>query len=232
MSCDCSSFFFFFFQAEDGIRDLTVTGVQTCALPILRVWLDPQKLAARNLTAGDVVAAIREQNVQVAAGQLGAPPSPGTQFQIALNAAGRLTDEQQFRDIIVKTGDDGQVVRLGDIARVELGAQAYGVRSLLDNQPSLAIPVFPSPGANDLELSGRVRKTMEEPKKKFPEGMDYGILYDPTQFVQQSIDAVLHTLLEAIALVVLVVILFLQTWRASLIPLIAVPVSVIGTLAV
>src|SRR5205807_2691179 len=172
----------------------------------MRVWLDPQKLAARNLTAGDVVAAIREQNVQVAAGQLGAPPSPGTQFQIALNAAGRLTDEQQFRDIIVKTGDDGQVVRLGDIARVELGAQAYGVRSLLDNKPSLAIPVFQSPGANALELSGRVRKTMEELKKNFPEGMDYGILYDPTQFVQQSIDAVLHTLLEAIALVALVLV--------------------------
>ena len=212
-----------------GMGDVQVFGGGDYSM---RVWLDPQKLAARNLTAGDVVAAIREQNVQVAAGQLGAPPSPGTQFQIALNAAGRLTDEQQFRDIIVKTGDDGQVVRLGDIARVELGAQAYGVRSLLDNKPSLAIPVFQSPGANALELSGRVRKTMEELKKNFPEGMDYGILYDPTQFVQQSIDAVLHTLLEAIALVVLVVILFLQTWRASLIPLIAVPVSVVGTFAV
>src|SRR5204862_43317 len=212
-----------------GMGDVQVFGGGDYSM---RVWLDPQKLAARNLTAGDVVAAIREQNVQVAAGQLGAPPSPGTQFQIALNAAGRLTDEQQFRDIIVKTGDDGQVVRLGDIARVELGAQAYGVRSLLDNRPSLAIPVFQSPGANALELSGRVRKTMEELKKNFPEGMDYGILYDPTQFVQQSIDAVLHTLLEAIALVVLVVILFLQTWRASLIPLIAVPVSVVGTFAV
>ena len=212
-----------------GMGDVQVFGGGDYSM---RVWLDPQKLAARNLTAGDVVNAIREQNVQVAAGQLGAPPSPNTQFQIALNAAGRLTDEQQFRDIIVKTGDDGQVVRLGDIARVELGAQAYGVRSLLDNKPSLAIPVFQSPGANALELSTSVRKTMEELKKSFPEGMDYGILYDPTQFVRQSIDAVLHTLLEAIALVVLVVILFLQTWRASLIPLIAVPVSVIGTFAV
>jgi len=183
------------------------------------------------MTAGDVVTAIREQNVQVAAGQLGAPPS-STEFQIALNTAGRLTDEQQFRDVIIKTGDDGQIVRLGDVARVELGAQAYGVRSLLDNKPSLAIPVFQSPGSNALELSNSVRKTMEELKKNFPEGMDYGILYDPTQFVRQSIDAVLHTLLEAVALVVLVVILFLQTWRASLIPLIAVPVSVIGTFAV
>jgi hydrophobe/amphiphile efflux-1 (HAE1) family protein len=211
-----------------GMGDVQVFGGGDYSM---RVWLDPQKLAARNLTAGDVVDAIREQNVQVAAGQLGMPPS-NTEFQIALNAAGRLTDEQQFRDIVIKTGDDGQIVRLGDIARVELGAQAYGVRSFLDNKPSLAIPVFQSPGANALELSDSVRKTMEELKKNFPEGMDYGILYDPTQFVRQSIDAVLHTLLEAIALVVLVVILFLQTWRASLIPLIAVPVSVIGTFAV
>jgi hydrophobe/amphiphile efflux-1 (HAE1) family protein len=211
-----------------GMGDVQVFGGGDYSM---RVWLDPQKLAARNITAGDVVTAIREQNVQVAAGQLGAPPS-NTEFQIALNTAGRLTDEQQFRDVIIKTGDDGQVVRLGDVARVELGAQAYGVRSLLDNKPSLAIPVFQSPGANALELSTSVRKTMEELKKNFPEGMDYGILYDPTQFVRQSIDAVLHTLLEAVALVVLVVILFLQTWRASLIPLIAVPVSVIGTFAV
>ncbi|HYC09554.1 MAG TPA: efflux RND transporter permease subunit, partial [Steroidobacteraceae bacterium] len=211
-----------------GMGDVQVFGGGDYSM---RVWLDPQKLAARNLTAGDVVEAIREQNVQVAAGQLGAPPS-NTEFQIALNAAGRLTDEQQFRDIIIKTGSDGQVVRLGDVSRVELGAQAYGIRSLLDNKPSLAIPVFQSPGANALELSNNVRKTMEELKKNFPEGMDYGILYDPTQFVRQSIDAVLHTLLEAVALVVLVVILFLQTWRASLIPLIAVPVSAIGTFAV
>jgi hydrophobe/amphiphile efflux-1 (HAE1) family protein len=211
-----------------GMGDVQVFGGGDYSM---RVWLDPQKLAARNITAGDVVASIREQNVQVAAGQLGAPPS-STEFQIALNAAGRLTDEQQFRDIIIKTGDDGQIVRLGDVARVELGAQAYGIRSLLDNKPSLAIPVFQSPGSNALELSNSVRKTMEELKKSFPEGMDYGILYDPTQFVRQSIDAVLHTLLEAVALVVLVVILFLQTWRASLIPLIAVPVSVIGTFAV
>jgi hydrophobe/amphiphile efflux-1 (HAE1) family protein len=211
-----------------GMGDVQVFGGGDYSM---RVWLDPQKLAARNLTAGDVVEAIREQNVQVAAGQLGMPPS-STEFQIALNAAGRLTDEQQFRDIIVKTGDDGQVVRLSDVARVELGAQAYGVRSLLDNKPSLAIPVFQSPGANALELSKSVRQTMEQLKKSFPEGMDYGILYDPTQFVRQSIEAVVHTLLEAVALVVLVVILFLQTWRASLIPLIAVPVSVIGTFAV
>jgi hydrophobe/amphiphile efflux-1 (HAE1) family protein len=198
----------------------------------MRVWLDPQKLAERSLTASDVVNAIREQNVQVAAGQLGAPPNNETEFQIALNARGRLTDEDQFRDIIVKTGADGQIVRLGDVARVELGAQEYGIRSFLDNKNAVAIPVFQSPGANALELSDSVRHTMDELKKDFPQGVDYQIVYDPTLFVRQSIDAVVHTLLEAIALVVLVVILFLQTWRASLIPLVAVPVSIIGTFAV
>jgi multidrug efflux pump len=212
-----------------GMGDVQVFGGGDYSM---RIWLDPEKLAARNLTAGDVVSAIREQNVQVAAGQLGAPPSHNTEFQIALNTAGRLSDEEQFRNVIVKTGADGQIVRLGEVARVELGAQAYGIRSLLDNKPAVAMPVFQAPGANALELSSNVRRTMEELKKDFPQGLDYDIVYDPTMFVHQSIDAVLHTLLEAIGLVVLVVILFLQTWRASLIPLIAVPVSVIGTMAV
>ncbi len=198
----------------------------------MRIWLDPQKLAARNLTTGDIVDAIREQNVQVAAGQLGAPPQKSSEFIIALNAAGRLTTQQQFRDIIIKTGGDGQVLRLGDVARVELGAQDYGLRSLLNNQNAVALPVFEAPGANALQLSADVRRTMEELKKNFPQGLDYRIAYDPTQFVRQSIHSVIHTLLEAVLLVVLVVILFLQTWRASLIPLIAVPVSIIGTFAV
>ncbi len=198
----------------------------------MRVWLDPEKLAVRNLTANDVVTAIREQNVDVAAGQLGAPPSKGSEFQIALNAAGRLTSEDQFRAIIVKTGANGELVRLGDLARIEMGAQDYGMRSMLDNQNAIALPIMQAPGANALQLSGNVRKTMEELKKDFPAGVDYRIAYDPTQFVRQSIEAVLHTLLEAILLVVVVVIVFLQTWRASLIPLIAVPVSIIGTFAV
>jgi hydrophobe/amphiphile efflux-1 (HAE1) family protein len=198
----------------------------------MRVWLDPEKLAVRNLTASDVVSAIREQNVDVAAGQLGAPPSKGSEFQIALNAAGRLTTEEQFRAIIVKTGPNGELVRLGDLARVEMGAQDYGMRSMLDNQNAIALPIMQAPGANALQLSSDVRKTMEELKKDFPAGLDYRIAYDPTQFVRQSIEAVLHTLLEAIALVVIVVIVFLQTWRASLIPLVAVPVSIIGTFAV
>ena len=198
----------------------------------MRVWLDPQKLAARNMTAGDVVDAIREQNVQVAAGQIGAPPSTDSQFQLAINAMGRLTDEQQFRDIVIKTGADGEVIHLGDVARVEVGAQAYSIKSLLSNKNAVAIPVFQSPTANALQLSGEVRKTMEELKKDFPTGLDYQIIYDPTVFVRQSIEAVVHTLLEAVLLVVLVVILFLQTWRASIIPLVAVPVSIIGTFAV
>jgi hydrophobe/amphiphile efflux-1 (HAE1) family protein len=198
----------------------------------MRVWLDPEKLAVRNLTTNDVVSAIREQNVDVAAGQLGAPPSKGSEFQIALNAAGRLTTEDQFRAIIVKTGPNGELVRLGDLARIEMGAQDYGMRSMLNNQNSIALPIMQAPGANALQLSGNVRKTMDELKKDFPAGVDYRIAYDPTQFVRQSIEAVLHTLLEAIALVVIVVIVFLQTWRASLIPLVAVPVSIIGTFAV
>jgi hydrophobe/amphiphile efflux-1 (HAE1) family protein len=198
----------------------------------MRVWLDPEKLAVRNLTTNDVVNAIREQNVQVAAGQIGAPPGHTADFQIALNSMGRLQDEDQFRDIVIKTGDNGQVVRLGDVARVELGAAEYALRGLLNNKNAVTLPIAQAPGSNALALAKDVRRTMEELKKNFPEGVDYTIIYDTTEFVQQSIEAVLHTLLEAIALVVLVVILFLQTWRASIIPLVAVPVSVIGTFAV
>ncbi|MGH8308656.1 MAG: efflux RND transporter permease subunit [Steroidobacteraceae bacterium] len=212
-----------------GMGDVRVFGAGDYSM---RVWLDPQKLAARNLATGDVVDAIREQNIQVAAGQIGAPPSEGAEFQLALNAMGRLTDEEQFGDVIIKTGDNGEVVQLRDVARLELGASSYAVRSLLDNQNAVAIPLFQSPGSNALELSSRVRETMQQLKTTFPDGMDYDIIYDPTQFVRQSIQAVATTLLEAVALVVLVVILFLQTWRASIIPLVAVPVSVIGTFAV
>src|SRR5579872_3626841 len=212
-----------------GMGDVQVFGGGDYSM---RVWLDPQKLAARNLTAGDVVDSIREQNVQVAAGQIGAPPSTTSQFQLALNAMGRLTDEQQFRDIIIKTGAEGEIVRLGDVARLELGAQQYSIQSLLDNKNAVAIPIFQAPNSNALQLSDAVRAKMKELKKDFPQGLDYTIVYDPTVFVRQSIEAVVHTLLEAVALVVLVVILFLQTWRASVIPLVAVPVSIIGTFAV
>jgi multidrug efflux pump len=212
-----------------GVGDVEVFGAGDYAM---RVWLDPQKMAARDLTTGDVVAAIREQNLQVAVGQIGAPPAVGAEFQLALNAQGRLESEEEFAAVVVKTGAHGEVVQLRDIARLELGASTYAVQSLLGNENAVAIPVYQSPGSNALELSSQVRADMEKLKKSFPQGMDYEIIYDPTQFVRQSIDAVVHTLLEAVALVVLVVILFLQTWRASVIPLVAVPVSVIGTFAV
>jgi len=212
-----------------GVGDVRVFGAGDYAM---RVWLDPQKMAARDLTTGDVVGSIREQNVQVAAGQIGAPPAAGSEFQLALNAQGRLQTEEEFGDVVVKTGNGGEVVRLRDIARLELGASTYSMQSLLGNENAVAIPVYQSPGSNALELSNKVRADMETLKKSFPEGMDYKIIYDPTQFVRQSIDAVVHTLLEAVLLVVLVVILFLQTWRASVIPLVAVPVSIIGTFAV
>ena len=214
----------------DGVGDVQVFGAGNYSM---RVWLDPEKVASRGMTAGDVVQAIREQNVQVAAGQLGAPPSPGaTDFQLSINTKGRLSTEDDFRDIIIKTGDYGQVTRLRDVARVELGADSYALRALLDNKSAAAIPIFQRPGSNALEISTRVRAKMEELKKNFPEGVDYRIVYDPTIFVRGSIRAVVHTLIEAILLVVLVVIVFLQTWRASIIPLIAVPVSLVGTFAV
>jgi multidrug efflux pump len=214
----------------DGVGDVQMFGSGPYAM---RVWLDPEKVASRGLTAGDVLAAIREQNVQIAAGQLGAPPAPGaSDFQIAINAQGRLTDEEDFRNIIIRTGKAGEITRLGDVARIELGSSSYALRSLLDNQPAVALPIFQRPGSNALNISENVRATMAELKKDFPEGVDYKIVYDPTVFVRGSIDAVTHTLVEAILLVVIVVVLFLQSWRASVIPLIAVPVSLIGTFAV
>ncbi|MCQ4278199.1 efflux RND transporter permease subunit [Pseudomonas stutzeri] len=214
----------------DGIGDVQLFGMGDYSL---RVWLDPNKVASRNLTATDVVNAIREQNRQVAAGSLGAPPAPGaTDFQLSINTQGRLVSEEEFENIIIRAGEDGSITRLRDVARIELGSSQYALRSLLNNQPAVAIPVFQRPGSNAIEISDSVRARMAELKKDFPEGVDYEIVYDPTIFVRGSIEAVVHTLLEAIVLVVLVVILFLQTWRASIIPLAAVPVSLIGTFAV
>ncbi len=198
----------------------------------MRIWLDPQKVAARGMTAPDVVAAIREQNVQVAAGVVGASPSKDADFQLTVNTQGRLTTVEEFGDIIVRTGADGALTHLKDVARLELGANSYSLRSLLNNKSAAAIPLFEAPGANALQLSADVRATMERLSKDFPEGVEYQVVYDPTQFVRESINAVVITLLEAVALVVLVVIIFLQTWRASIIPLVAVPVSIIGTFAV
>jgi multidrug efflux pump len=199
----------------------------------MRVWLDPGKLAARSLTTAEVIAAIREQNAQVAAGTVGAPPAPkGTEFQLAVNTQGRLTTEQEFADIIVRADTaTGGLIRIRDIGRVELSASTYALRSLLNNKEAAAIAIFQAPGSNALALSNNVRQTMDRLKAGFPPGMDYSIVYDPTRFVQTSIEKVVATLIEAVLLVVLVVIVFLQTWRASLIPLLAVPVSIVGTFA-
>lgn len=199
----------------------------------MRVWIDPDKAASRNLTASEIVNAIREQNVQVAAGAVGQQPlSQEVSFELTVNAKGRLISEEEFSDIIVKNGPYGEKTKLKDVARVELGAGDYSLRSLINNKEAVGIPIFQSPGSNALDLSDAVRSKMEELKKKFPQGIDYTIAYDPTRFVDKSIDAVIHTLIEAILLVVIVVVLFLQTWRASIIPLVAVPVSLIGTFAV
>jgi multidrug efflux pump len=214
-------------QRISGIGEVQLKGAGDYSM---RVWLDPQKVAQRDMTATDVVSAIREQNIQVAAGQIGASPAtPDAAVQLNVNAQGRLQTEQEFGDIILKTGSEGAVTHLRDVARIELDAAEYADRSLLNNKPAVAMWVFQQPGANSLEISDNVRKAMEELKADFPPGVEYRIVYDPTQFVRSSIHAVIHTLLEAIALVVLVVIVFLQTWRASIIPLIAVPVSIIGT---
>ena len=214
----------------DGVGDVQLFGLGDYSL---RVWLDPNKVASRNLTATDVVNAIREQNRQVAAGTLGAPPAPSdTSFQLSINTQGRLVTEEEFENIIIRAGANGEITRLRDIARVELGSNQYALRSLLNNKPAVAIPIFQRPGSNAIEISNLVREKMAELKHSFPQGMDYSIVYDPTIFVRGSIEAVVHTLFEALVLVVLVVILFLQTWRASIIPLAAVPVSLIGTFAV
>jgi len=200
----------------------------------MRIWLDPQKLAGHRLTAADVVAAIREQNTQVAAGVVGASPAPkGTDFELPINAQGRLASEDEFRDIIVRTDPrTGATLRLRDLGRVEISANTYAMRSLLNNKEAAALGIFQAPGSNALSISHDVRAALARLQPNFPQGVSYEIVYDPTRFVQTSIEKVVHTLFEAVALVVLVVILFLQTWRASVIPLVAVPVSIVGTFAV
>ncbi|TXI24299.1 MAG: multidrug efflux RND transporter permease subunit, partial [Roseateles sp.] len=213
-----------------GVGDVQLFGSGDYSM---RIWLDPQKVAEHGLSANDVVQAIREQNVQAAAGVVGASPGlTGIDLQLPINAQGRLQSEEEFGDIVVKTGANGQVTRLRELGRIELGASQYALRSLLDNKSAVAIPIFQAPGSNAIDISNNVRATMAELKKVMPEGVSYEIVYDPTQFVRASIESVVHTLLEAVALVVLVVILFLQTWRASIIPLLAVPVSIIGTFGV
>jgi multidrug efflux pump len=210
-----------------GIGDVQLHGAGDYSM---RIWLDPQKIAQRNMTANDVVSAIREQNAQVSAGMVGASPTvPGVPLQLDVNVKGRLQNEAEFAEIIVKTDADGGVTYLRDIARVEMGAAEYSQRASLNNQTSMGVWIFQQPGANSLAIADAIRAEMLDIKKDMPDGVDYRIVYDPTRFVAASIDAVIHTLFEAIALVVLVVIIFLQTWRASIIPLLAVPVAIIGT---
>jgi multidrug efflux pump len=211
-----------------GVGDAQVFGGGDYAM---RAWLDPDKIASRGLTAGDVVRAMREQNVQVSAGQLGAEPMPNSDFLTLINAQGRLRSEQEFGDIVLKAGGDGEIVRLSDVARLELGAGDYTLRSQLDGKNAVGIGIFQAPGANALDIRDAVIESMDEMSKTFPAGIKYEAVYDTTIFVRDSIKAVVTTLLEAVVLVVLVVILFLQTWRASIIPLIAVPVSIVGTFA-
>ncbi len=212
-----------------GINDVLVWGAGEYSM---RLWLDPDLIAARGLTAGDVISAVREQNVQVAAGSVGQAPDSSAAFQVTVNTLGRLTDEEQFGDIIIRTGDNGQVTRLLDVARIEMGADAYALRSLLDGEPAVALQIIQSPGANALDVAQAVRDTMQRLQTNFPEGLVSRIAYDPTVFVRASLESVAITLMEAILLVVIVVVVFLRNWRASLIPLMAVPVSIIGTFAV
>jgi multidrug efflux pump len=214
----------------DGVGQVQLFGSGDYAM---RVWLDPERLAARGMAPGDVVNAIREQNMQVAAGAVGQQPvQRPVAFELQINTRGRLVSVEEFGNIVVKRGPRGETLLLKDVARVELGAGEFALRSLLNNRSAVAIPIFQQPGSNALRLSQEVRSTMELLKKNFPRGLDYAVAYDPTVFVKKSIDAVIHTLFEAILLVVLVVLIFLQTWRASIIPLAAVPVSLIGTFAV
>jgi multidrug efflux pump len=221
-----------------GVGDVSFLGPRDYSM---RIWLDPQKLSARNMTAGDVIRAIKEQNVQVAAGRLGQPPAPsGQDFQLTLNTLGRLESEEQFRAIVVKTAADGSATYLRDVVAdnrqgqkgVELGAKNYDVNSYLDGDPAITLAIFQLPGSNAVETAKAIRLRMEELKRDFPKGVDYRLFYDTTVFIDESVKSVFHTLFEAIVLVFVVVLVFLQNWRATIIPMIAVPVSLVGTFAV
>ena len=213
-----------------GVGDITYLGQRDYSM---RVWLDPGKMSFRNLTATDVSTAIAQQNIQVAAGQIGQPPVPNGQvFQYTMTTLGRLEDTDQFANIILKTDNDGRIVRLKDVARIELGAQGYDQTCTLDGNPSVALSIYQRPGSNALKTADLVKDKMEELKKRFPEGIDYSIVYDTTPFITESVNEVFKTLRDAIILVAVVVLLFLQNWRSALIPLIAVPVAIVGTFAV
>ena len=214
----------------NGIGDTRIFGAAAYAM---RVWLDPDLINYYGLSAGDVLTALRNQNVQVAGGTLNQSPTPqGGYFQYTIQTQGRLQSIEEFNSIIVKTNDDGRIVRLRDVARLELGAQEYITRGYLGENPAVAIPVYQQPGSNALDTSAAVIAEMEDIAEDFPPGLSYKIGYNPTEFIEQSISAVEHTVLEAVVLVVAVIILFLQTWRAAIIPILAIPISLIGTFAV
>jgi hydrophobe/amphiphile efflux-1 (HAE1) family protein len=213
----------------EGVGDVNLFGLREYSM---RVWLDPERLASRSLAASDIVAALRAQNVQVASGVIGQPPGPGGHaFELPVTTLGRLRDPEEFAQIVVKTGADGRITRIGEVARIELGARDYATNSYLNDEPAVAMAIAQRPGSNALATADAIQNTMKELAEGFPDGLEYRIVYNPTVFVRESISAVLHTLFEAVALVVLVVLLFLQSWRATLIPLLAIPVSLIGTFA-
>lgn len=214
----------------DGVGDVQLFGARDYAM---RVWIDPSRAAALDLTAGEIVAALRSQNVQVAAGTLGQPPyNSGAAYQLSVETQGRLADPQQFANIVIRSDPDGRQVRVSDVARVELGAADYASNTYLSGEPTVLLGVFQRPGSNALAAAEAVQNEMKEASKSFPPGLEYRVIYNPTEFIAQSIDAVGKTLLEAIVLVVLVILLFLQRWRAAVIPVVAIPVSLIGTFAV
>src|SRR5437773_1852689 len=214
----------------EGVGDVTIFGQQDYSM---RVWLDPDKLQARNLTAGDVIRVLREQNVQVAAGQIGQPPVPqGQDFQFTMSTLGRLVDAEQFAKIVLKTGTDGEVTYLKDVARTELGAKSQDQLSRLDGKPSSGLAIFQLPGSNALDTGDRIKATMRELETGFPKGLRYGIVYDTTPFIRESVDEVFHTLRDSVILVALVILLFLQDWKALLLPVIDIAVSLVGTFAV
>ncbi|MEM1352562.1 MAG: efflux RND transporter permease subunit, partial [Pseudomonadota bacterium] len=214
----------------DGVGDLIIFGEREFSA---RVWLDPDRLSSLGLTAGDVVDALREQNVQVSGGSLGAPPNDAeSAFQVPITTQGRLESPREFGRVIVKSSEDGRVVRVRDIARVEIGARSYVTNSYLNNNPAVALGIFQRPGSNALASAEEIHGLMEELSQDFPPGLEYRVVYNPTEFIEASVNAVYRTLFEAVFLVVVVIIVFLQNWRTAIIPLLAIPVSLIGTFAV
>ena len=213
----------------DGVGDLIIFGEREYSL---RIWLDPQKLAAYGMTAGDVVQSLRDQNVQVSGGSIGAPPNPGNNaFQFAVTTQGRFEDARQFRYVIVKATAEGRLVQLQDVARIELGAKDYVTNSYLNGKPAVALAIFQRPGTNALATANEIKDTMTRLSADFPPGLSYEIVYNPTEFISESISEVYKTIFEAVALVIIVILVFLQSWRTAIVPIVAIPVSLVGTFA-